>query len=139
MHGYFSAKSLFSDEGRDPFAKETLRRDKEVSMFLYLAVAVGTVLLAVMVENHPVLQPYKVTRQQMCSRVCLLSIFSFFLRCPHAGRMWEMIMPNMWSSCTLFIPMHMCRRSRDLICSSKSFMGYRVLKIICLFLRYTRS
>ena len=44
-------------------------------MILYLAVAVGTVLLAVMVENHPVPGPYGVTRQQMCNRVCLLSIF----------------------------------------------------------------
>ena len=44
-------------------------------MILYLAVAAGTILLAVMVENHPVLQPYRVTRQQMCNRVCLLAIF----------------------------------------------------------------
>ena len=44
-------------------------------MILYLAVAAGTILLAVMVENHPVLQTYRVTRQQMCNRVCLLAIF----------------------------------------------------------------
>lgn len=44
-------------------------------MVLYLTVAVGTVLLACMVENHPVTQPYRVTRQQMCSRVCLVAIF----------------------------------------------------------------
>ena len=44
-------------------------------MILYLAVAAGTVLLAAMVENHPALQPYRVTRQQMCNRVCLLSVF----------------------------------------------------------------
>ena len=44
-------------------------------MVLYLAVAAGTALLAVMVENHPVLLPYRVTRQQMCNRVCLLAVF----------------------------------------------------------------
>lgn len=44
-------------------------------MILYLTVAAGTVLLACMIDNHPVLQPYKITRQQMCNRVCLLSIF----------------------------------------------------------------
>lgn len=44
-------------------------------MILYLAVAVGTVMLACMIDNHPVRQPYKITRQQMCNRICLLSIF----------------------------------------------------------------
>lgn len=44
-------------------------------MILYLTVAVGTVLLACMVNNRPVLQPYRVTRQQMCNRICLFSIF----------------------------------------------------------------
>lgn len=28
-----------------------------------------------MIDNHPVVQPYKTTRKQMCNRVCLLSIF----------------------------------------------------------------
>ncbi|MDE7275271.1 MAG: EpsG family protein, partial [Lachnospiraceae bacterium] len=44
-------------------------------MILYLTVAVGTVLLAAMVESHPATQPYRVTRQQMCNRVCLLAVF----------------------------------------------------------------
>lgn len=44
-------------------------------MILYLTVAVGTVLLAGMVDNHPNVQPYKITRQQMCSRVCLAAVF----------------------------------------------------------------
>ena len=44
-------------------------------MILYLTVAAGTVLLACMIDNHPVVQPYRVTRQQMCNRVCLLSVF----------------------------------------------------------------
>lgn len=45
-------------------------------MILYLTVAVGTVLLACMVNNQPVLQPYRVTRQQMCNRVCIFAIFT---------------------------------------------------------------
>lgn len=44
-------------------------------MILYLTVAVGTVLLASMVDNHPNVQPYKITRQQMCNRVCLMAVF----------------------------------------------------------------
>ncbi len=44
-------------------------------MILYLTVAVGTVLLAAMVESHPATLPYRVTRQQMCNRVCLLAVF----------------------------------------------------------------
>lgn len=44
-------------------------------MVLYLSVAVGTVLLAGMVDNHPNIQSYKTTRQQMCNRVCLAAIF----------------------------------------------------------------
>ena len=44
-------------------------------MILYLTVAVGTVLLACLVNNKPLVQPYRVTRQQMCNGVCLLSVF----------------------------------------------------------------
>lgn len=44
-------------------------------MILYITVAAVTVLLAAMVNNHPSTKPYTVTRQQMCNRVCLLSIF----------------------------------------------------------------
>lgn len=44
-------------------------------MILYITVAAVTVLLAGLVNNQPVTQPYKVTRQQMCNRVCLLSVF----------------------------------------------------------------
>lgn len=44
-------------------------------MILYITVAAVTVLLAGMVNNQPVTQPYKITRQQMCNRVCLLSVF----------------------------------------------------------------
>lgn len=44
-------------------------------MILYITVAAVTVLLASMVNNRPVTQPYKTTRQQMCNRVCLLSVF----------------------------------------------------------------
>ncbi|MCM1212014.1 MAG: EpsG family protein [Blautia sp.] len=44
-------------------------------MILYLTVAVSTVLLACMIRNHPVTQPYRVTRQQVCNRICLLAIF----------------------------------------------------------------
>lgn len=44
-------------------------------MILYITVAAVTVLLAGMVNNRMVIQPYKTTRQQMCNRVCLLSVF----------------------------------------------------------------
>lgn len=44
-------------------------------MILYITVAAVTVLLAGLVNNQPVTQPYKVTRQQMCNRVCLLAVF----------------------------------------------------------------
>ena len=44
-------------------------------MVLYITVAVGTVLLACMINNHCVIQPYKVTRQQMCNRVSILAVF----------------------------------------------------------------
>lgn len=44
-------------------------------MILYITVAVGTVFFSGMIDNHPVVQPYKTTRKQMCNRVCLLSIF----------------------------------------------------------------
>lgn len=44
-------------------------------MILYITVAAVTVLLAGMVNSRPALQPYKTTRQQMCNRVCLLSVF----------------------------------------------------------------
>lgn len=44
-------------------------------MILYITVAAVTVLLASMVNNRPVTQPYRTTRQQMCNRVCILSVF----------------------------------------------------------------
>lgn len=44
-------------------------------MILYITVAAVTALLAGLVNNRPVTQPYKTTRQQMCNRVCLLSVF----------------------------------------------------------------
>ena len=44
-------------------------------MILYLSVAVGTVQLAGMVDNHPNIQSYKTTRQQMCNRLCLVAVF----------------------------------------------------------------
>ena len=44
-------------------------------MILYITVAAVTVLLASMVNNRPVTQPYTTTRQQMCNRVCILSVF----------------------------------------------------------------
>ena len=44
-------------------------------MILYITVAAVTVLLAGMVNNRPVTQPYITTRQQMCNRVCMLSVF----------------------------------------------------------------
>ena len=45
-------------------------------MILYITVAAITVLLAGMVNNRPVTQPYRTTRQQMCNRVCMLSVFA---------------------------------------------------------------
>lgn len=44
-------------------------------MILYITVAAGTVLLASMIDNHCMLQPYRVTRQQLCNRVNVLAIF----------------------------------------------------------------
>lgn len=44
-------------------------------MILYITVATVTVLLAGMVNNCPVTQPHRTTRQQMCNRVCILSVF----------------------------------------------------------------
>lgn len=44
-------------------------------MILYITVAAVTVLLAGLVCNQPVTQPYRMTRQQMCNRICLLAIF----------------------------------------------------------------
>lgn len=45
-------------------------------MILYITVAAVTVLLAGLVDNHPIRQPYKVTRQQLCNRVCLTAVFA---------------------------------------------------------------
>ncbi len=45
-------------------------------MILYITVAAVTVLLAGLVYNQPATQPYRITRQQMCNRVCLFSIFA---------------------------------------------------------------
>lgn len=44
-------------------------------MILYITVAAVTVLLAGMVCSRPITQPYRVTRQQMCNRVCLAAVF----------------------------------------------------------------
>ncbi len=44
-------------------------------MILYVTVAAVTVLLANMVVSGPVTQPYRITRQQMCNRVCLIFVF----------------------------------------------------------------
>ena len=44
-------------------------------MILYITVAAVTVLLAGLICNQPVTQPYRITRQQMCNRICLLAIF----------------------------------------------------------------
>lgn len=44
-------------------------------MILYITVAALTVLLACMINNQCALQPYKVTRQQMCNRVSIFAIF----------------------------------------------------------------
>ncbi len=55
-------------------------------MVLYFSVAVGTILLAGMVDNHPHIQAYKITRQQMCNRICLAAIF-FILSAVSASRL----------------------------------------------------
>lgn len=44
-------------------------------MILYITVAAVTALLAGLVDNRPTRQPYKLTRQQLCNRVCLTAIF----------------------------------------------------------------
>lgn len=44
-------------------------------MILYITAAAVTALMAGMVNCRPVIQPYKTTRQQMCNRICLFSIF----------------------------------------------------------------
>lgn len=44
-------------------------------MILYITVAAATVLLAGLVDNHPTRQPHRLTRQQLCNRVCLPAIF----------------------------------------------------------------
>ena len=44
-------------------------------MILYITVAAVTVLLAGMVDNRPVRQPYMTTRRQMYNRICMLSVF----------------------------------------------------------------
>lgn len=44
-------------------------------MILYITVVAVTVLLAGLVNNQPVTQPYRITRQQMCNRICFLGIF----------------------------------------------------------------
>ncbi len=44
-------------------------------MILYITLAAATALLAGMVVNMPVTRPYRITRQQMCNRICLVSVF----------------------------------------------------------------
>ncbi len=44
-------------------------------MILYITVAAVTALLAGLVDNHPKKQSYKLTRQQLCNRICLTAIF----------------------------------------------------------------
>ena len=44
-------------------------------MILYITVAAVTALMAGMVNCRPVIQPYRTTRQQMCNRICLFSVF----------------------------------------------------------------
>ncbi len=44
-------------------------------MILYITVAAVTALLAGLVDNHPKRQSYKLTRQQLCNRICLTAIF----------------------------------------------------------------
>lgn len=45
-------------------------------MILYITVAAVTALLAGLVDNHPKRQSYRLTRQQLCNRVCLTAIFA---------------------------------------------------------------
>ena len=45
-------------------------------MILYSTVAAVTALLAGLVDNHPTRQPHRLTRQQLCNRVCLPAIFT---------------------------------------------------------------
>ncbi|MDE6214597.1 MAG: EpsG family protein, partial [Lachnospiraceae bacterium] len=45
-------------------------------MILYITVAAVTALLAGLVDNHPTRQPHRLTRQQLCNRVCLPAIFT---------------------------------------------------------------
>lgn len=45
-------------------------------MILYISVAAFTALLAGMVDNRPLRQPYTITRQQLTNRVCLCAIFT---------------------------------------------------------------
>lgn len=44
-------------------------------MILYITVAAVTALLAGLVDNRPTRQSYKLTRQQLCNRVCLTAVF----------------------------------------------------------------
>ena len=44
-------------------------------MILYITVAAVTALLAGMVNCRPAIQPYRMTRQQMCNRICLFTVF----------------------------------------------------------------
>lgn len=44
-------------------------------MILYITVAAVTALLAGLVDSHPTRQSYKLTRQQLCNRICLTAIF----------------------------------------------------------------
>lgn len=44
-------------------------------MILYITAAAVTAILAGLVDNHPIRQSYKLTRQQLCNRVCLTAIF----------------------------------------------------------------
>ena len=45
-------------------------------MILYITVAAVTALLAGLVDNHSKRQSYRLTRQQLCNRVCLTAIFA---------------------------------------------------------------
>ena len=51
------------------------RAGRARQMILYITVAAITSLLAGLVDNHPIRQPYRITRQQLCNRVCLPVIF----------------------------------------------------------------
>lgn len=73
MSGDSVAKSLSVNEGRNS------GREELGSMILYITVAAVTVLLAGMVVNRPVIQPYTVSRQQVCNRVCLVAIFTILV------------------------------------------------------------